>query len=130
MRENPDRHKRHWLAACAAAAALASGGSAWGGPVEVPGWAEVSAIFQVRCIMCHSAQGAGLGLRLDTYEFALAGSTKGPVLLPGQAEDSEMIRRLRGTSTPRMPFLSRPLPDEELSVILRWIEGGLPESAE
>jgi len=28
---------------------------------------------------------------------------------------------------PRMPFLSRPLPDIEIDLIERWIAAGLPE---
>ena len=118
MRRNP--------AIVTAAALLASSGWVLGGTPRAPGWEDVSAIFSERCVMCHSDHGAGLGLRLDSYEFALAGSKKGPVLIAGDAERSEMVRRLRGLSTPRMPFLGRPLPEDELDVIVRWIEAGLP----
>ena len=93
-----------------------------------PGWAEVSAIFTERCVMCHSAvAGASKGLRLDDYAAALTGSERGVVLLPGDAASSELIRRLRGESVPLMPFLSRPLPDEQIALIERWIAAGLPE---
>ena len=111
-----------------AAGLLASTPIAAGAAGDTPGWKDVSAIFTKRCVMCHSAQGAGLDLRLDSYAAAIAGSRKGAVLIPGDAEASELIRRLRGVSAPRMPFLSRPLPDEELDVILRWVEAGLPET--
>jgi hypothetical protein len=95
---------------------------------EPPDWNVVSAIFVERCVMCHSAtHGAGLGLRLDTYEAAIAGSTKGVVLVPRDAAGSELIRRLRGESAPRMPFLGRPLPPEEIDVVTRWVEAGLPD---
>lgn len=110
-----------------AACLVASTRIAAAGAGDPPGWPEVSAIFAKRCVMCHSAQGAGLDLRLDSYAATIAGSRKGAVLVPGDAEASEMIRRLRGLSTPRMPFLSRPLPDDELDLILRWVEAGLPE---
>ena len=93
-----------------------------------PGWAEVAAIFTERCVMCHSeVAGASKGLRLDDYSTALAGSETGPVLIPGDVAGSELIRRLRGESIPRMPFLSRPLPDEQIILIERWIAAGLPE---
>lgn len=95
---------------------------------DAPGWAEVSAIFVERCVMCHSAvAGASKGLRLDEYRFALAGSERGAVLIPGDAAGSELMRRLRGESTPRMPFLSRPLPDQQIALIGAWIAAGLPE---
>lgn len=94
-----------------------------------PGWEEISAIFTERCVMCHSAgAGASKGLRLDDYAAALRGSERGAVLVPGDVDGSELVRRLRGRSVPRMPFLSRPLPDEQIALIERWIEAGLPEA--
>lgn len=95
---------------------------------ELVGWKDVSAIFAERCVMCHSAQGAGLGLRLDSYSAALAGSINGPVLLPGDSSNSELLRRLRGQSLPRMPFLSYPLTEEQIALIGRWIDTGLNEA--
>lgn len=94
-----------------------------------PGWEEISAIFDERCIMCHSATaGASKGLRLDDYSAALIGSERGAVLIPRDVAGSELIRRLRGVSKPRMPFLSRPLPDDQIDLIESWVAGGLPES--
>lgn len=94
-----------------------------------PGWAEISAIFDERCVMCHSkVAGASKGLRLDDYAAALSGGERGPVLIPGKAAESELIRRLRGQSVPRMPFLSRPLPEEQIVLIEAWIGAGLPET--
>lgn len=96
---------------------------------ETPDWASVSAIFTERCVMCHSKLGAAKGLRLDSYAGARAGSERGAVLRPGDPAHSELIRRLRGESIPRMPFLSTPLPPEQIDLIERWIEAGLPEGA-
>ncbi len=95
---------------------------------EPPDWAEVSAIFVERCVMCHSSHGASLDLRLDTYEAAVAGSARGAVLVPGDPAGSELLRRLRGESLPRMPLLSYPLPPEQIDLITRWVEAGLPET--
>lgn len=81
--------------------------------------------------MCHSAvAGASKGLRLDDYTAALAGSETGAVLVPGDASGSELVRRLRGESTPRMPFLSRPLPDAQIALIENWIIAGMPHDSE
>jgi hypothetical protein len=77
--------------------------------------------------MCHSAvAGASKGLRLDDYDAAIAGSERGVVMIPGDAAGSELMLRLRGNSTPRMPFLSRPLPEDEIALIERWIVAGMP----
>ena len=92
-----------------------------------PTWEDVFVIFSERCVMCHSeVAGASKGLRLDSYSAAISGSEKGPVLVPGDPERSELIKRLRGDSLPRMPFLSRPLPSEQLDLIEKWIRAGLP----
>ena len=96
-----------------------------------PDWADVSAIFKERCVMCHSkVAGASKGLRLDDYEAAISGSERGAVLVPGDAAGSELVRRLRGESTPRMPFLSRPLPDDQIALIESWIVAGMPHESE
>ncbi|SMX24885.1 c-type cytochrome domain-containing protein [Boseongicola aestuarii] len=92
-----------------------------------PDWADVSAIFKERCVMCHSkVAGASKGLRLDEYDAVLAGSERGAVLVPRNAVGSELVRRLRGETTPRMPFLSRPLPDDQIALIESWIAAGMP----
>jgi hypothetical protein len=99
-----------------------------GAGAEQPDWGDVSAIFKEKCVKCHSSvHGAGLGLRLDSYEAAVAGSSKGAVLVPGDAARSELVRRLRGESTPRMPFLSVPLTQDQIDLIIRWIDAGLPD---
>ena len=95
-----------------------------------PDWDDASAVFVRRCNMCHSELGAFRGLRLDTYAAALAGSQRGAVLLPGDPDASELMRRLRGESPPRMPFLGPPLPKDEINVIERWIAAGLPETTD
>jgi mono/diheme cytochrome c family protein len=96
---------------------------------DAPDWRAVGALFFARCVNCHAAHGAALGLRLDSYEAALAGGERGPVLIAGDAAGSELVRRLRGESLPRMPFLSRPLPPDEIDLVVRWVEAGLPRSA-
>ena len=92
-----------------------------------PDWENVGPIFTKRCINCHAEHGAAKGLRLDSYNAAIAGSTKRPVLVPGDAANSDLVRRLRGESMPRMPFLSKSLPQNEIDMIIRWVEAGLPE---
>lgn len=100
----------------------------FGQGVEPPGWDGVMRVFEKRCLNCHSKHGAPKGLRLDSYEATVAGGRDGPVVLPGNAKESELVMRLRGESVPRMPFLDRPLPEEEIDLIVRWIDAGLPNT--
>lgn len=118
---------RQLLACCLGALLTLAAPAARAGDGDPPDWSDVSGIFVEHCVMCHSAQGAAHGLRLDTYDGAVAGSTDGPVLLPGDADRSELIRRLRGESLPRMPFLSYPLPEDRIELIRQWIDAGLIE---
>lgn len=94
---------------------------------DAPTWEEVGALFRERCTICHSGDGAPLGLQLDTLEHALTGSINGPVLLPGDPAGSELIRRLKGESQPRMPLTGPPFLDEgQIAMVERWIEAGMP----
>lgn len=96
---------------------------------EAPTWADLGPFFQERCAICHAGEGAPLGLRLDAYATALAGSEDGPVLVAGDPAGSELIRRVRGISQPAMPLVGEPLTEAEIARIEAWVLAGLPEGA-
>lgn len=115
------------IAALVLAASLVSPAVAAAERAVVPGWQEVGALFRKRCTNCHSGiAGASRGLRLDGYSHALTGSENGIVMMWGNAPESELIRRVRGEATPRMPFLGPPLPQEEIDLLEAWIAAGMP----
>lgn len=90
------------------------------------GYAALAPIFAQRCVMCHSGTAAPLGLRLDSFEAVQKGSNRGPVVKAGDPQASELIRRLKGSSQPRMPMTGPPfLSDGEIALFERWIAGGL-----
>jgi mono/diheme cytochrome c family protein len=106
-----------------AAAGLATAGGAWAADT----WVELAPLLAQRCVVCHAGEAAPLGLRLDTYEALLRGSTRGPVVRAGAPAESELIRRLQGTSLPRMPMTGPPyLAEAEVARFGRWIAAGLP----
>lgn len=89
---------------------------------------EVEPIFGRHCIECHSdnskLDAPPEGLRLTSYESILAGGDR-IVLIPGNAQGSEIIRRVEGLASPRMPFDGPPwLADEEILLLRDWISGG------
>ena len=96
---------------------------------EAPSWVELGPFFAERCTLCHSGPDAPLGLHLDSYEGAMAGSVDGPVLVAGDPGGSELIRRVRGESQPQMPLVGDLLSEEEIGRIEAWILAGLPEGA-
>jgi uncharacterized membrane protein len=109
-------------AACIAALAMVAAGSH---AAEVT-YADVADIFHERCSMCHSASNASLGLRLDSLDGILNGSQRGPVVKAGDPAGSELVRRVKGISQPRMPMTGPPfLADAEIARIEQWVASGL-----
>ena len=93
-------------------------------------YAEVGSIFNARCVMCHMGENAPLGLRLDSMDGLLKGSQKGPVVRAGDPAGSELVRRIKGITQPRMPLTGPPfLSDEEIALIERWVASGLKAGA-
>jgi uncharacterized membrane protein len=114
---------------CGFAVALAVAAPAWSQPAA-PTYADVQPILQSRCVMCHQGAAAPLGLALDSLEAVRKGSRRGPVVQAGDAPGSELIRRLKGQSQPRMPMTGPPwLSDAEVGLFERWIAAGLPTGA-
>ncbi len=98
-----------------------------------PTWRDVAPIFATRCTKCHSPQGqmgpAPEGVVLTSYEAVLA-STDRVRVVPGRPEASELLRRIRGQSLPRMPFDGPPyLSDGEIDLVTAWIAAGARDSA-
>ncbi|MCY1279516.1 Planctomycete cytochrome C [compost metagenome] len=87
--------------------------------------AELLVLLQERCAICHQGPGAPWQLRLDSLDGLLRGSVNGPVVVPGRPQDSELIRRLKGISQPRMPLTGPPfLDDPTIARIEGWIAAG------
>jgi uncharacterized membrane protein len=99
--------------------------------LAAPTWDDVGPLFASRCTLCHNGEGAPNGLQLGSYAAALKGSVSGPVFKPGASAGSELIRRLKGESQPRMPMTGPPfLSDAEIALVAAWIDGGaLPSKA-
>lgn len=112
------------LSAFVALATLRAHGA--GGPT----YGDVGSIFQKNCTICHSGNDPPKGLRLDTYKNIRKGSDRGPVVVPGDPGGSELVRRIKGLSQPRMPLTGPPyLGDTQISLIEEWVAAGaLPAS--
>ncbi len=94
-------------------------------PAAADSWEKVNPVFQQRCVMCHSGDGAPLGLKLDSHENAMKGSENGPVIFPGDPDKSPLMHRLLGTAEPRMPLNGPPyLEDDVIAMISAWITSG------
>lgn len=89
---------------------------------------DIAPLLGRSCVLCHAGASAPLGLQLDSYEALLKGSARGPVVRAGDAAGSELIRRLRGSSLPRMPMTGPPfLAEAEISLFEAFVIGGMPK---
>jgi hypothetical protein len=97
-------------------------------PSAVAIGAEQPRIVEVlagRCLECHSGAMSKGGLDLASRNPAMKGGESGPVIVPGNADDSVLWQRVRDDEMPP----KHPLADDEKQVIRDWINSGaaLPE---
>jgi hypothetical protein len=87
--------------------------------------ASILPILREECFRCHGDKEKG-GLRLNSREAALkGGESEMPAVVPGNAEESELIRRIR-TEEPgeRMPPTGSRLTPEQIATLEGWIKSG------
>jgi len=86
---------------------------------------EVQPIFNANCAgsSCHIGGNAS-GLRLNSRTTLMQGGNSGAVVIPGDAQNSIIIKRLEGRLTPRMPFGGSALPTDDIQTIRDWIDEG------
>src|SRR5690606_25357251 len=89
---------------------------------------EVRAIMAHNCYSCHSAEKVKGELRLDERKFVFAGGESGPIIVPGDPLESDMVRRisLSKNHDDVMPSKGKLLSDEEIALISFWVEKGAP----
>src|ERR1035438_5147832 len=93
---------------------------------------DIQPILEKSCFSCHGATAQMSGLRLDSRAAFLAGGTNGKIVVPGQAEDSTLYKRVAGVGDlSRMPFGGQALAPAQIAMIRAWIDQGaeIPESA-
>ncbi|MAX38166.1 PSD1 and planctomycete cytochrome C domain-containing protein [Gimesia sp.] len=85
----------------------------------------VAPILSKHCYDCHS-HAAGLmegGLTLDWQSGWKKGGTRGPAIIPGQPEQSLLIKAVQHTD-PDLQMPETRLSDQEISVLVRWVKQG------
>lgn len=89
---------------------------------------QVRAIFAHNCYKCHGAEKVKGDLRLDRKNMAFRGGENGPVIIPGNAIESELFRRITLPSghKDRMPSKGKKMSENDIAVINFWIRKGAP----
>lgn len=90
---------------------------------------HVLPIFRNACLNCHNPDKKKAGLDLSSYSGAMTGSENGKVIEPGDNEGSQLYRLVARTEEPFMPPKGDKLPDKDLELIKKWINGGVLENS-
>jgi len=81
-----------------------------------------------RCVECHGSQTKIKGgLRLDSREGWATGGDSGPAIIPGQPDQSLLIKAVRYHDRDLQMPESRKLPDDEISALEHWVRIGAPD---
>src|SRR5688572_18718239 len=86
----------------------------------------VQPILKGNCLPCHNASSKQGGLDLSTRDALLKGSEHGKVVVPGNANDSQLYKVVAHVVEPGMPFKAKKLPDPSIAAIAEWIKAGVP----
>ena len=89
---------------------------------------NVRTILAHNCYTCHNATKTKGGLRLDKKEFIFKGGEDGPILVAGNPEKSDMIRRVKlpAGHDDAMPSKGKRLSKEDIAMLEYWIQQGAP----
>lgn len=84
----------------------------------LPVWdRNIANVLQDKCADCH---GGIAGLDFSTYQSAIKGSNSGPVIVPGNPDNSLIVQK----QSKKHPGQ---LSEDELKVLIEWIAVGAPE---
>jgi mono/diheme cytochrome c family protein len=87
---------------------------------------QVRSVLETQCFACHGGKLKQAGLSLATRETLLRGSDNGPVVSPGDAKASLLIKKIKHEHEPGMPYKGKKLSDEVIAQIVEWINNGAP----
>lgn len=97
-----------------------------GGPATFYG-ARIRPILSENCIVCHGRSKHKSNLRLDSFEAVMRGGKHGAVVKPGDATESELLRRISlpvSDDDAMPPDNRRPVPPADRKLIEQWIAAG------
>ncbi len=84
---------------------------------------KVAPVLRRSCVECHNGAKSRGGLDLSARQPALSGGDTGPVLVPGHADRSLLLKLVQGPR-PKMPQKGKPLSAQEVAALRTWIDAG------
>ncbi|HXF60651.1 MAG TPA: c-type cytochrome domain-containing protein, partial [Caldilineaceae bacterium] len=86
---------------------------------------HVLPIFEQHCAECHGPEDPEEQLEVTNYRTLMMGSQNGPVIEPGNPEESYLVEMV---VEGKMPKEGEPLSQREIDTIIAWIEAGAPDN--
>ena len=86
---------------------------------------QASEVLATNCLGCHGGTMKMSDLDLRSREAMLKGGTRGPAMVPGDPENSRMLRLVMHTEQPSMPP-GKKLQNWQIAVLRNWIGTGAP----
>ncbi len=90
---------------------------------------HLAPIFKQRCGTCHNPTARKADLDVTTYLGLMQGGASGSSIEAGDASASYMFSLVAHEAEPYMPQNADKLPDAEIDLLRRWIDGGALENA-
>jgi hypothetical protein len=87
---------------------------------------KVRPLIAQHCAKCHGQKAQKGKLRLDTHEGILAGGENGPVVVPGNPDQSKLIEAIRYRNKDLQMPPDAPLAPDQVDVLTGWIRMGAP----
>lgn len=86
---------------------------------------DVMPILEKTCVECHGPDKVKARLRMDSVAGLQKGGKSGPLLKPGDPENSLILRRVLGLDgDDQMPLDKDPLTETQIDTLRRWIAAG------
>ena len=87
---------------------------------------HVRPVLLEQCIRCHGGEKIKADLDMTTRDGLLHPGENGPVVIPGKASDSRLIKLIRHAEEPFMPEKKDKLSEETIGYFAKWIDAGAP----
>jgi mono/diheme cytochrome c family protein len=92
-------------------------------------FATVHEVMKTRCLQCHNGPTGKEGVDFSSYESVMKGGKDGPIVKPGDPDNSLIIKAIHGSDgIKHMPPMGDPLTEDQMKAIHEWIAAGAPNS--
>jgi hypothetical protein len=85
---------------------------------------DIKPIFDSKCVPCHGVEGPAGNFQTTSYEHVMRGGKHGKAVVAKNSGASRLIKMIKGSMKPRMPFESAPLTRAEIEKISKWVAQG------